>query len=309
MINPIENQLIDRAVKRAATWRADIVKELPDPMTLQERTILGAYSYALQDSKVRMIKKDSLLDLGEGIQETPSTIARDYLTLSYKRGPKILHEQAQIIKRALKQFPIYAAPGQFDHGLYIDIKATFWEVINIAGWDVDYYPGRWLAAGRPPHDFPFPDHKQARSCLVSVARPGLIVTYKPDGKFPIFKAGSPIINLSISKLISDILNSIAADAVALGAVYANTDGYICPSEPIAAAVCQLIIDWGLEPRVKAEGPGSVKSAGAYKVGPVESVPFAMRGNMESVKKIFPPKYKNWLRPRFAKLSCQRLTKT
>jgi len=304
-MNPIKVNLLERAKARALAWRAQVVKELPDPFTLQERAILGSYSYALQVSKVRMLKEESLLSLGYGMKETPSTIARDYLLLSYGRGPKVKHEQIELIKKSLKPFPIYAKPGPFEEGLYIDIRATFWEVINISGWDVDYWPGRWLAAGRPPHDFPFPDHKQARSCLVSVARPGMVVTYKPDGKFPLFSAGSPIINLSVSKLISDLLNSIASEAIDLGAVYANTDGYIAPSEKIAARICEMILDWGLEPRIKAEGPGAVKSAGAYRVGSVESVPYGVRGGYEPVQKIYPPKYKSWLKPRFAKLSARR----
>jgi hypothetical protein len=301
-MNPIKSQMLDRARARGKIWAAQVVKELPDPSTLKERAILGSYSYALQDSKIRILKEDSLLPLGQGYTETPSTIARDYLLLSYGRGPKITHQQAETIKGGLKPFPIYAKPGQFDHGLYVDIKSTFWEVIKISGWDVDYYPNKWLSPGRPPSDFPFPDHKQARSCLVSVARPGMVLTYKPDGKFPMFNAGSPIINLSVSKLISDILNSIAADAIGLGAVYANTDGYIAPSEKQAARICQMILDWGLEPRIKAEGPGAIKSAGAYKVGNVESVPYGMRGHDEPLKRIYPPKYREWLRPRFARLS-------
>lgn len=301
-MNPIKTALQERAYNRGQIWTNQIVKELPDPFTLKERAVLGSYSYALQVSKTRILKEESLLPLGARFMETPSTVARDYLYLSYGRGPKVKHEQIQLIKRTLKPYPVYAMPGDFAEGFYIDIKATFWEVINIAGWDVDYYPNKWISAGRAPDDFPFPKHKQARSCLVSVARPGMVLTYKPDGKFPTFNAGSPITNLSISKLISDLLNSIASDAIGLGAVYANTDGYIAPTEKTAARICQMILDWGLEPRIKAEGPGTVKSAGAYRVGPVESIPFGLRGRWEAVKRIYPPKYKNWLRPRFAKLS-------
>jgi hypothetical protein len=301
-MDPIMTALRERSRARAEVWTSDVVKELPDPFTLKERAVLGSYSYALLGSKHRIIREDSLLQVGPRLVETPSTVARDYLYLSYGRGPKVKHEQIEQIKKTLKPYPVYARPGGFDHGLYIDIKATFWEVVNIAGWDVDYYPNKWISAGRAPIDFPFPKHKQARSCLVSVARPGMVLTYKPDGKFPTFSAGSPIINLSISKLISDLLNSIAAEAIALGAVYANTDGYIAPCEKQAAQICQMILDWGLEPRIKAEGPGSIKSAGAYKVGDVESIPFGLRGRSEAVSRVYAPKYKGWLKPRFSKLS-------
>ena len=310
MTNKMLIAIRERARERAEKWKGFEVIDLPDPFQLRERAILGSYSYTLQINRIRLLRKYTLIGLGDGIKETPSTIARDYLTLTYKKSPKITHEQAIAIgafdtdeKRNLKPYPLYAMPGRFEHGLYIDIKSTFWSVLKIAGWNVDYYPGEWISAGRKPSDFPFPDHKQARSCLVSVARPGKILFYVPVGKFEEHKAGSHIINLSISKLISDVLNSIAATAVSMGAVYANTDGYICPSEKIAAHVAQMILDWGLEPRVKGEGRGAVRGIGAYKVGDVVSEPYKVRGVApDSMESLHPPEYSRWLQPRFAKIA-------
>lgn len=310
----ILTQLRDKARERASKWSPVSLVELPDPFQLNERTSLGSYSYALQVSRVRLLRKYSLINLGEGVKETPSSIARDYLKLAYKYGPKILHEQAieigayddpeeqDIRKRKLKPYPLFAKPARFDHGFYIDIHSTFWAIMLIAGWNVDYYPKQWLAGGRPPDDFPFPKHKAARSCLVSVARPGKITFYEPVGKFPEVKAGMPTVNLSISKLISDILNSIASEAVAMGAVYANTDGYILPTERQAAHVAQMVFDWGLEPRIKYEGPGAVKGVGGYKVGDYESEPYKSRTSPEPLENLYPPDYKKWLQFRFSKLS-------
>lgn len=302
--------LRERAEERASKWKGIEVIDLPDPFQLRERAILGSYSYTLQINRIRLLRKYTLIGLGHGVKETPSTIARDYLTLTYKRSPKITHEQAIAIgafdteeKKNLKPYPLYAVPGKYEHGFYIDIKSTFWSVLKIAGWNVDYYPGEWISAGRKPNDFPFPDHKQARSCLVSVARPGKIVFYVPHGQFEERKVGSHIINLSISKLISDVLNSIASEAVTLGAVYANTDGYICPNEHVAAHVAQMVLDWGLEPRVKAEGRGAVKGIGSYKVGDTISEPYRVRGlAAEPMQNIEPPEYTKWLQKRFSKIA-------
>jgi len=301
-MNPMKAALLARAQERAQVWKPIIVKEFPDHKLLTERTVLGSYCWALQKSKIRLLNQECLIPLGEGMKDTPAKVARDYLLLSYGRGPKITHEQAVTIEKNLKPVPLYAKPGSFEHGFYIDIESTYWTIQNIAGWDVDYYPGKWLSPGRPPQDFPFPRHKQSRSCLVSVARPGWGVAYEPEGRFPPFKSSTPVINLSISKLISDVLNSIAQDAIKAGAVYVNNDGYIAPSEKIAASICRLVIDWGLNPRIKAEGEGRVKSAGAYKVGREVSIPYTMRSQDAPERKIFSPRYKAWLLPRFAKLA-------
>lgn len=313
-MTPILHAMIDRATERATKWKGVKVKDLPDPLQLKERTILGSYSYTMQVHRIRLLRQSCLITLTEGLQETPSSIARDYLVLSYKRSPRITHDQAVSIgayddpeeedmrKRQLKPFPLYAEPGKFEHGFYIDIKSTYWAIMQVAGWNVDYYPGEWIAGGRPPKDFPFPDHKQARSCLVSVARPGKMLCYEPVGKFPEIKGGSPVINLSISKLISDVLNSIAEEAVKMGALYANTDGYVMPNEKSAAYCAQMIRDWGLDPRIKGEGRGSVRGVGSYKVGELVSEPFRMKSVIESHRGIYAPEYKKWLQTRFAKIA-------
>ncbi len=320
MISPILAAMRERARERAEKWKPVKLRKLPDPTRLPERAILGSYSYTLQVNRIRLLRMFSLIELDEALQETPSAIARDYLILTYRRSPKILHTQAieigawddpdeeELARKHLKPFPLYAAPRKYENGFYIDIRSTFWSILQVAGWNVDYYPNEWLAKGKPPSDFPFPDHKQARSCLVSVARPGFIQCWDPNGKtpkdkFPTIRATSPIVNLSISKLISDVLNSIAQTAVELGAIYANTDGYIVTTERQAAEVSQMVMDWGLTPRLKAEGRGAVKGTGSYKVGQMVSVPYSARGVAPAeVRNLYAPDYSRWLQKRFAKIA-------
>lgn len=320
MTSPILKAMRERARERAERWKPIKLRKLPDPTQLSERAILGSYSFTLQVNRIRLLRLYSLIEVDEGLQETPSAIARDYLILTYRRSPKILHSQAvkigawddpeeqDVEKKHLKPFPLYASPRKYDNGFYIDIESTFWSIMKIAGWNVDYYPNEWLAKGKPPTDFPFPNHKQARSCLVSVARPGFIQCWDPNGKtpkdkFPKIKATSQIVNLSISKLISDVLNSIAQTAVDMGAIYANTDGYIVTTERQAAAVSQMVMDWGLTPRLKAEGRGAVKGSGSYKVGETISIPYTARGvTPEEVRNLYAPDYSKWLQKRFAKIA-------
>ncbi len=287
-------RMIERARERQEKWMTVFVNSLPDPWSLKEISFIGAYSYSLTSSRKRMIvKKDSII-LNELLRETPSAIARDFLKEKYKRGPIVKHVQALRVMDGLHGVPVYANPKRFDHGFYVDIKSAYWSIMKIAGWNVDYYPGKWLSAGTPPVDFPFEDHKIARNCLVSAGIPGKMLQYIPRGEFKEVTPGNQLTNMSLFCLIQDVLNSIADSAIRSGAIYVNTDGYIAPDEKTAAKIVAIIHDWGLTASVKAEGEGEVKSSGAYKVGGVESIPFAMRDNPQRVRRIHKPDYKDWL---------------
>lgn len=296
--NNMINQIIERAEKRRAQWLTVPVRELPDPYTLQEVTLMGSYSMTKLSSRQRMIIKSESIQLTPYIIETPSAIARDYLKEKYKRGQRVSHLQAVTLMDGLRLSPNYAKPSKYDHGFYVDIKSAYWSIMTGAGWDVDYFPNKWLSAGAPPLDFPFQDHKIARNCLVSAGVPGKITRYTPRGVFDEISPGSPLANVSLYRLISDVLNSIGAAAVELGAIYVNTDGYIAPDANSAARIVQLINDWGLTARIKAEGSGSVLSSGAYKVGRDESQPWKLRKVKKFVSNLHAPKYAPWLQKNF-----------
>lgn len=288
------NELIERAKERQEKWNTITVRELPDPFTLKEVTFLGSYSYSLVSSRKRLIVKRDAISLNPLIRETPSAIARDYLKLKYKRSPIVKQVQALKLSQGLYGVPNYAKPGRFDEGYYVDIKSAYWSIMSIVGWDPDYFPGKWLSAGRPPLDFPFQNHKIARNCLVSAGIPGTMTQYIPRGEFVEVKPGNPLANLSLYKLIQDVLNSIAKQAIQAGAIYANTDGFITPDKKSAARVINIIYDWGLIPSIKAEGEGEVKSSGAYKVGGSVSIPFTKRDKAQGIRRIYAPNYDKWL---------------
>jgi len=297
-MNEIVEQLKERVAKRADQWETKLVYNLPRLDELNETTILGSYSYSLVSSRVRYLKNKDLVTVGDMV-EAPSTVARDYLNLEYKRGPRIKSAQGQAIMDGLEAMPNYAKPDKYDHGFYIDIKSAYWSIMQIVGWNVDYWPGNWLSAGRVPDSFPFPGHKIARNCLVSAGMKGSITRLlMPSGKLDTIKPSGNLTNMSLPKLISDVLNCIAFDAIQMGAVYVNTDGFIVKDEKTAGRVIQLIFDWGLTPTIKMEGPGAVKSSGAYKVGENASIPYKLRGRESGVNAVRLPTYSAWLRKSF-----------
>lgn len=298
-------KLIEIIEEKQSRKKIILTKRLPALSSLKELTIIGKYSYYQNESQRRIIDKTESIELKPGLVETPPAIARTYLIEKYKLSPRISKVQFEANVDSLRQMPNYAAPCEFEHGFYVDIKSAYWAIMNIAGWDVDYYPGKWLSDGTPPDDFPLPDHKTARSCLYSAGAMSSIPYYDPNyrkkGKenaIDIFKNGNPLINPGLCKLTSDILNSIAIQAIDAGAVYANTDGFIAPNEYIAGHIVHIIMNWGLEARIKAEGKGGVKGAGAYKVGNETSTPFKVRRDSQGIKKVFEPRYIKWLERSF-----------
>ncbi len=292
----ILDELTQKSQERAEKWTPTYLHNQPDVMALNEVAILGSHSYCLSSSRRRIIW--NVIDLADDIKETPSAIARDYLTLEYKTGPRISKGQSTITN-LIPPMPNVAKPREFEHGVYVDIKSCYWSIMGIIGWNVDYFPGRWLSPGKPPESFPFPEHKVARNCLISTGRLGVVNRYIPDGKFDEIKIGNRLANTQLIRLISDVLNSIASQAVDAGAVYCNNDGFIAPDLKTAGQIIQIISDWGLTASVKGEGKGGVRSGGAYKTGVYKSVPYDLRKENIPVMTMFPPPYRAWLQKRFS----------
>lgn len=299
-MNEIMDALINSALKRADNWQGIFVKKFPDVEKINELVMLGAHSFALLNTRRRLIKeKIKLVDL---VFETPSAIARDYLRHVYKRGPR--GTKAQLERTSgIQPVPSYAIPGAFAHGFYIDIKSAYWSIMQIIGWNVDYNPGLWLSPGRPPDDFPFPDHKVARNCLVSAGRLGGIPMYdprkKPNDPYSVIMRGSELKNNQLPRLIHDILNSLAAQVIQAGAIYVNNDGFIVPNEKTLSQVKTIIEDWGLDYSIKAEGGGRVKASGTYQVGNSRTLNYESVRDPLPIQNVFAPPYAGWLQKEFS----------
>lgn len=309
-MNEILEALKNTALKRMDQWQTFYVQKFPDEKYFNELVILGTFSYSLPSTRRRIVAERIKLD--EEIYETPSAIARDYLRHVYKCGPKATRRQLENV-RGIPPVPSYAAPRSFADGRYIDIQSAYWSLMKIIGWNVDYNPGLWLSPGRPPSDFPFPDHKVARNCLVSAGRMGGVdpETKEPIG-IPIYDPhklpgnpyttlirGSELKNNQLVRLIHDVLNAIADQAIKEGAIYANNDGYIVPDEASANRVIGVVMDWGLMPRIKARGGGRVKASGTYEVGKIKTLNYEAMGGVLPIRNVYSPDYAKWLQKEFS----------
>jgi hypothetical protein len=253
--------ILDAAKKRQARYQTNLVDRL-DP-DIKRPLICGSYSVTYGGKPNR---RDVLLPcaihVGEGVVETPSAIARDYLAWKYHRGP--IYTAKQDIALADWHMPIACRPTLFEYGEYVDIKSAWWSILSIVGWDTDIWPEKWWRSGKPPSDFPFPDKSKARNSLVSVGLSQKIRWWRPEvGHIVVSKSFNRLYNRSLYVAIANVLSAIALQCLAVGACYWHTDGAICPSAKIAQNVDDVIHSWGLETSVKYRGKGFCSSVGHY----------------------------------------------
>lgn len=260
--NPDDPKYVERIEKRLA--KTEYVKEFSPPEP-DDTVILGTYSRTWRNREKREVLKHKAIEFN-GRLDSPTAHTRDYLMSCYDRRPA-KKEQRELLKR--KRMPIYANPGIMTDAVYLDIKSAWFSIVMLAGWNVEYYPGRWFGFGQPPADFPFKDIKVARSALVSIGR---------TQKIPLWVKGhlktQPMYNntenFHIWGVIADTLNCIASVAISEGARYVNTDGFIISRSKMDFMI-DYILDWGLTVKVKAQGGAVICGVGAYQVGSHQTV--------------------------------------
>jgi len=282
----------DRAHARRDRWHTTEVGVLPEPIDLNEATIVSRYARCGIETRRRFIRTDVLVSVN-GCFDTPSSVARDYLMLKYRHGPKWTGRQRDVIRAELFGHPLYVKPTKFVEGFYLDAVAAYWSGLVRFGWDVNYYPGKWVGLSDPPLDFPWQYDKLARNSLVSIGMSTKVTMWRPENGYRMETRPNPRPNSQLYCLISDVLNGMACDAIDAGAVYAFTDGYIAPDEPTMHRVAARIREWGFECRIKGAGRGEVTNLGSYRVGTYRS-----RGSLEAPSEYQSVKhlsYHNWLK--------------
>jgi hypothetical protein len=272
------------------------LKRLPDVRTYDTLVFWGNYSYSIPRDKARLMQDNAIVDIGNGWQ-TQTEVARDYLKAVYGDCRlRATGRQANYF-RLRNPMPLYSKPGVIHDAAYVDLRAAFWSLMQLFGWNVDYNPSRWLTPGRIPYDFPLPDNKVARNSLVTAGLP--TPTFIWDGKrFTRRNGGKKPINLGLWACISDYLHLCASYARDCGARWIHTDGYILPRKN--AELLQYKIEGlGLSATIKAEGLSVILGQGRYIVG--NRVTDRMGGyignkvnNLREVDTIFLEKTASWL---------------
>lgn len=265
------------------------------PLTrLHHPAFIGSFAWTSVAIKTKWIIKRTAIKLDE-LYLTPADVARDYIALKYEgQKRRVTTLQYESIIKIPRSAPLYAIPCVMDDAVYIDLKSAYWSLVSAFGWDVDYMPNRWIKTRSFCFDFPLPENKMSRNCLVSVglARKSNMWTGE---KMVQIKASNKLINIMLWSFVQDVLNGVADDLVNLGAVYVHTDGYIVPAH-LETVAREKINEWGLISAVKARGYTVISGVGNYKVGEYETQNYKVRVKPRLFQKINPV-YTDWLRDR------------
>lgn len=250
------------AVKRQKAYATILQDDFGDFTIHKERITLGQLSWTFQASKIRWIRRLGVVNVGFGWQ-TASEVARDYLDWKYPYRLRATGKQAELLKLH-KSAPLYCVPTVGNGYSYVDLKSAFWSIMLLAGWDCDYFPGKWLVRGTPPIDFPLPMNKVSRNSLASSGLPTPVRIW--TGKRIVKQHRyNQHINLGLWSLIMDTLHIVAEYALSRGAIYIHTDGYIVPDKSVEPLI-SFINDLNLKASVKHAGFTVVFGMGDWKVG-------------------------------------------
>lgn len=255
-----------RVEERRAAWRTTVTWTPPSPEDLEEVVVYGAYAMTAMHSRRRWLVRPRLVRV-ERWEESPGAVARDYLRLTYPRWSpeKWSLRWPRTWRMPIPWQPLYARPCAFTDGVYLDVVACWWTMLRRWGWGCLYVPGRYLGYA-PPVAWPFADHKVARNALVAAAMPTRLRQWTPRAGYQEVVRMNPWLHIPLLHLISDVMHLLAAEAVAAGAVYVHTDGYIAPTPTVAERIQRALAAWGFATDVRARGAGWVRSVGSYRVG-------------------------------------------
>ncbi len=291
--DPLVANIQDRVHERQKRWKTEVLHVFPDYRMMDEPVLVGTYSLVLQRSRKRLLVAAQPTDLVQvnGVVESPSAVARDYLREVFPRWRK--HSCWRIVTarwtRPLElpepYHPIYARRCSFFDGYYLDIEAFWYHTLCRFGWDVVYAPGLFVGYGRSADDYPWFTHKVSRNSLVTVGFPKRLVRWDPVMGHSTVDVVNDLLNLPLAHFISDVMHYLASVAVELGAVYWYIDAAIAPDERTAAKIRAAIEEHGYRCHVKARGPGWVGGPGWYAVGNKMSRKPAEVGDFSNLRRL------------------------
>lgn len=274
-----------------------VVRAFPMLDKMTESAMLGSFSWYYPLAKRKEILRPFAYQFPKFLS-TPSELSRTYLELKYPRQ-RATRQQIDNF-RLPRSAPLYANPCEFSEGAYLDIRSAYWQILQVVGWDADYNPGRWLGKKGGMEDFPFPDFKLSRNCLITAGLPSEASYWNAEKQqFTTVKTFNKFLNLGIWALTMDVLHCVAWDAIAAGACYVHTDGYICAAARVEA-VQSAIASWGLEARIKNAGRTIVWGVGSYSVGDKSTKNNHVR--TKPFDGLMLPTYNAWLKSGFRKLA-------
>jgi hypothetical protein len=291
--------------KPGGLYEVALVDEFPNIREMKDELILGMSAWTCTSKRYKLIRRSDAILTPWGY-DTPGGVARLYLAVTFPRR-RIRCRSAQWARfvGGFRTAPLYCRPSHLVDAVYIDLRAAYWTISRIVGWDCDVMPGQWFSAGRDNADFPFQHVKPARLAVVqsAVTSPATIWTGE---RIVIRKLNNPHANYVLWGVIQDVLHSVAHEMIRLcDARFVHTDGYIVPAQ-FADLALGVLERWGLPATLKRSGPATIRTVNAYRIGTYKT------GNYDAVQphrvdNVHPPApaESDWYRERVQEWSRRR----
>jgi len=265
------NAMTDLAIQRVENRTITITDSVSLPPS-DDYVYLGGGTWYARNSRRAEIVHSSVVRPFE-VPQTRGQVARDYLKVKYGKKLPLRARGAQIRSWGdAMSAALYAKSGWTENMVYADIKSAYWSILSIVGYDVEWWPERFLGVASSVADFPLWEDKTARSAITATGIMNTSDIYN-YGKFERVAQKNVYQNLSLWNLTHTILHMCAGWARSLGGVYFNTDGAIIPRRALDDYTA-LLAGVGLRCGVKGEGVCHVRGAGAYKIGHLKSGHYA-----------------------------------
>lgn len=290
---PLDDYLHQSAHDRQEKYETRLIETWPNVTEITSPVFLGSFSWTLTELKQRWLIANAAVNLGHGPQ-SPTEITRDYLDWKYPKPQRCCSGQYQEIMRH-RSFPCWAVAGHHGECAYVDLKSAYWHIMTVIGWDVDYWPGKFMGKKSDVMDFPLQEHKAARSALVSAGLSSSTCMW--TGKTLKWKkTRNAHINYGLWACVQDVLHGVASEMLELGAIYVHTDGYILPLENAVKAV-QIANEWGFRASIKSTGDTEVYGVGVYRIGEKQTKRYRVQPgtNHENVN----PTERDWVKAKFS----------
>lgn len=267
----LEDDMKSIARSRMEKHNYEVVGELPDYQESREKIFLGLFSQTYTKSRRRVLLRDATENYLCEVPQTPTEIARDYLDVVFQRPLRATRDQRDAIC-VDRCSPLHYQPTYLSGGVYLDINATYLQILDCVGWDVDYFPRKFIGAGRPPSDFPARHDKVARNYLVSCGLSSSVSVWTGTAIAETWPRNKHI-NYGLWACVQDVLHEIARCALEFGASYVATDGYILPDGQAEEFQEYLQTAWKIKASVRGYGPTVVTGLGSYQVGELKTKRF------------------------------------
>lgn len=266
-------------------------KELREVMTHLERNctyyIAGSSSIYVPAYRCKYIDKFQCkpwTDLdGLRIDMPPGEAARTELKREWPNLKRVGWNKRQVVLFD-KRPPMHYGGTYQGRATYVDLSGAYHQIYSKIWLDVCWPRG---LHGRLPLRAVaerLSVWKAARNAIVGISRSRTAIGVKGRRRKELYMKNH-YLSPALWATVQDVLHWIAAEALARGAIYVNTDGYIFPLSMDGCDEFMLfLIDNGFEFKIKAQGEADIRSWNAYAVGQVETQIYKLK--LDSSKKEF-----------------------